>query len=149
MNRMIMTFVLGLTVLLTIPLSAEKKPQLAPLQSCYDGPVDEVRKGPVDKVSKGPVDNVSKGVVPPRILRTVDPEYTEEARRARIQGTVWVQIVLTPQGKPCPVKILRGLTLELDQNAAKAVEQWTFKPAEKDGKPIATQVNVEVAFRLY
>lgn len=133
MDRSLIIFAVGLTGLLATPVRAEKKAQFAPLQSCYDGPIEAVNKGDM----------------PPRILRSVDPEYTEEARRARIQGTVVVQIVLTPQGKPCPVKIVRGLTSELDQSAAKVLDRWTFQSATKDGKLIASTLNVEVAFRLY
>jgi len=133
MKRSFIILILGLTAFLTTPVCAEKKPQFGPLQSCYDGPISEGGKGDVK---------------PPHILHTVDPEYTAEARRAGIQGTVVVQIVLTPQGRPCPVKILRGLTTELDQNAVKVIERWTFQPAEKDGKPVASRLTVEVAFRL-
>lgn len=128
--------ILPILLLAPLMLSAEKKPEFPPLSSCSDGPIDE-------KSKKG------EGVKPPHILQSVDPEYTKEARKMGIQGTVVVEVVLTPQGKVCPVRIVKGLTFELDQNAAKAVEKWKFKPAERDGQPVAAKVDVEVAFRLY
>jgi TonB family protein len=97
----------------------------------------------------GGVFRVGGGVSAPRALNTPDPEYSEEARKAKYQGTVVLWLVVDPSGRPRNVKVARSLGMGLDQKAIEAVNRWTFEPAQKDGKPVAVQINVEVNFRLY
>lgn len=97
----------------------------------------------------GGVFRVGGGVSAPKALFTPDPEYSEEARKAKYQGTVVLWLVVDQGGRPQQVKIARSLGLGLDQKAIEAVRQWKFEPALKDGKPVAVQINVEVNFRLY
>ncbi len=97
----------------------------------------------------GGVFRVGGGVSAPRALNTPDPEYSEEARKAKYQGTVVLWLVVGPDGQPRDVKIARSLGMGLDQKAMEAVRHWKFEPAMKDGKPVAVQINVEVNFRLY
>jgi TonB family protein len=92
---------------------------------------------------------VGGGVSAPRALDTPDPEYSEEARKAKYQGTVVLWLIVDPSGKPRDVKVARALGMGLDQKAIEAVRNWKFEPAMKDGKPVAVQINVEVNFRLY
>ena len=92
---------------------------------------------------------VGNGVSAPRALYTPDPEYSEEARKAKYQGTVVLWLVVDPTGHPQNVKVARSLGMGLDQKAIEAVRNWKFEPAEKDGKPVPVQINVEVNFRLY
>ncbi len=92
---------------------------------------------------------VGGGVSAPKALFTPDPEYSEEARKAKYQGVVVLWLVVDQNGRPQQVKIARSLGLGLDQKAIEAVRQWKFEPALKDGKPVAVQINVEVNFRLY
>jgi TonB family protein len=92
---------------------------------------------------------VGNGVSAPRALDTPDPEYSEEARKAKYQGTVVLWLVVGPDGKPRDIKVARALGMGLDQKAIEAVRNWKFEPAMKDGKPVAVQINVEVNFRLY
>ena len=80
---------------------------------------------------------------------TPDPEYSEEARKAKYQGTCVLWLVVGPDGRPRDIKVARTLGLGLDEKAIEAVKQWKFEPAMKDGKPVAVQINVEVSFRLY
>ena len=89
------------------------------------------------------------GVSSPRILYKPDPEYTEEARKAKYQGVCVLWLVVGPDGAPHDVRVLRTLGMGLDQKAIEAVRQWKFEPARKDGKPVSVMVNVEVNFHLY
>ena len=97
----------------------------------------------------GGVFRVGGGVTAPRALDTPDPEYSEEARKAKYQGTCVLWLIVGPDGKPRDVKVARALGMGLDEKAIEAVRNWKFEPAMKDGKPVAVQINVEVNFRLY
>ncbi len=97
----------------------------------------------------GGVFKVGGGVSAPRAISTPDPEYSEEARKAKYQGTCILWLIVGPDGHPRDVKVARSLGMGLDQKAVEAVRQWKFEPAMKDGKPVAVQINVEVNFRLY
>lgn len=97
----------------------------------------------------GGVFRVGGGVSAPRALDTPDPEYSEEARKAKYQGTVVLWLIVGPDGKPRDVRVARSLGMGLDQKAMEAVRRWKFEPALKDGRPVAVQINVEVNFRLY
>jgi TonB family protein len=97
----------------------------------------------------GGVFRVGGGVSAPRALDTPDPEYSEEARKAKYQGVCILWLIVGPDGHPRDVKVARSLGMGLDQKAIEAVKKWKFEPAMKDGKPVAVQINVEVNFRLY
>jgi periplasmic protein TonB len=92
---------------------------------------------------------VGGGVQAPRAIYAPDPEYSEEARKAKYQGVVVLWLVVGPDGRPRDMRVQRGLGMGLDEKAVEAVKQWKFEPATKDGKPVAVQINVEVNFRLY
>jgi periplasmic protein TonB len=92
---------------------------------------------------------VGGGVSAPRALFAPDPEYSEEARKAKWQGTVVLWVIVGPDGRPRDIRIQRSLGMGLDEKAIEAVRQWKFDPAKKDGQPVAVQINVEVNFRLY
>jgi TonB family protein len=97
----------------------------------------------------GGVFQVGGGVSAPRPLFTPEPEYSEEARRAKYQGTVVLWLVVGPDGRPRDLRVLRSLGLGLDEKAVEAVRQWKFEPARKNGTPVAVRINVEVDFKLY
>ncbi|HWR36284.1 MAG TPA: energy transducer TonB [Clostridia bacterium] len=97
----------------------------------------------------GGIFRVGGGVSAPRALDTPDPEYSEEARKAKYQGTVVLWLIVGPDGQPRDVRVARSLGMGLDQKAVEAVRRWKFEPAMKDGRPVAVQINVEVNFRLY
>lgn len=86
----------------------------------------------------------------PVVVREVKPAYTREAMQAKIQGSVWLRVVITEKGDVGEVTVTRSLDKEygLDEEAIKAARQWTFKPAEKDGKPVAVFVTIELTFTL-
>src|SRR5580700_7124044 len=91
---------------------------------------------------------IGGGVSPPSVILKVEPEYSEEARKAKFQGTVVLFVVVDEKGNPRDLKVMRPLGLGLDQKAIEAVEKWKFKPGMKDGKPVAVQATIEVNFRL-
>ncbi len=91
---------------------------------------------------------IGGGVSPPSIIYKVEPEYSEEARKAKFQGSVLLFVVVDEYGNPRDIKILRPLGLGLDQKAIEAVEKWKFSPGKKDGKPVPVQAQIEVNFRL-
>jgi TonB family protein len=92
---------------------------------------------------------VGKGVSPPKLIFHKDPEFSERARRARFQGVVTLGLVVNTEGLPTKIHIVRPLGYGLDAKAVEAVQQWRFKPSEKDGQPVAAQIAVEVDFHLY
>jgi periplasmic protein TonB len=97
----------------------------------------------------GGVFRVGGGVSAPKAVYSPDPEYSEEARKAKYQGTCVLWLVVGPDGRPRDIKVSRTLGLGLDEKAIEAVKTWRFEPAMKDNKPVAVQINVEVSFRLY
>ena len=97
----------------------------------------------------GGIYNVGGGVSAPRPIYDPDPEYSEEARKAKYQGSVMLQAVIAPDGHPRDLQVVRSLGMGLDQKALEAVNRWKFEPAVKDGRPVAVRVQIEVAFRLY
>ncbi|MGI9101172.1 MAG: energy transducer TonB [Terriglobales bacterium] len=92
---------------------------------------------------------VGGGVSAPRLLFDPEPEYSEEARKAKYQGTVVLWVVVGPDGRAHEIRPARTLGMGLDEKAIEAVRRWKFEPARKDGVPVAVQINVEVNFRLY
>ncbi len=91
---------------------------------------------------------IGGAVTPPILLNEVLPEYSEEARKARFQGTVVLNTIIREDGSVQVMRIVRGIGFGLDQNAINAVLQWKFKPARRNGKPVAAFMNVEVSFNL-
>jgi protein TonB len=92
---------------------------------------------------------VGGGVSAPRATYAPDPEYSEEARKAKYQGTVVLWLIVGPDGRPRDMRVARSVGMGLDEKALEAVRTWRFEPARKDGQPVAVQINVEVTFRLY
>jgi TonB family protein len=93
--------------------------------------------------------HVGNGTAPPRPTYTPEPEFSEEARRARFQGTVILKIVINRAGNVVRVRLERALGMGLDQNAMEGVERWRFTPATHNKEPVAVEMNIEVAFNLY
>ena len=91
---------------------------------------------------------IGGGVSAPIILSKVEPEYSEEARKAKYQGTVVLMIVVDAHGMPRDIRIVKPLGLGLDEKAIEAVQKWRFRPAMKDGRAVNVEATVEVNFRL-
>ncbi len=84
----------------------------------------------------------------PVVISKVEPEYSEEARKAKYSGSVLLSLVIDANGMPRDIKVLRPLGLGLDEKAIEAVSHWRFRAGMKGGRPVATQANIEVNFRL-
>jgi protein TonB len=79
-----------------------------------------------------------------------EPKYSEEARKAKYQGTVLLEVIVTPDGRATNIRVIKGVGLGLDEKAIEAVRTWIFKPAiGPNGKPVAVRVPIEVTFRLF
>jgi TonB family protein len=91
---------------------------------------------------------IGGGVSAPRLLFKVQPQYSEEATKAKFQGTVLLYVEVDEQGLPRNIRIIRPLGFGLDRKAIEAVAKWKFSPGMKDGKPVAVQAQIEVNFRL-
>ena len=91
---------------------------------------------------------IGDGVSLPVLIYRVDPEYSDAARKAKVQGTVALLIEVWPDGRAHNIRLEQGLGLGLDEHALKAVEQWRFKPGLKDGSPVRVRARVVVQFRL-
>lgn len=91
---------------------------------------------------------VGGGVSAPSVLYKVEPEYSEEARKAKFQGTVVLAIIVDQNGKARDIRVVRPLGLGLDEKAIEAVMKWRFKPGMREGASVSVQATVEVNFRL-
>ncbi|MGC8550751.1 MAG: energy transducer TonB [Acidobacteriaceae bacterium] len=97
----------------------------------------------------GGVYNVGGGVSAPVAIYAPEPEFSDEARRAKYQGVVDLQIIVTKQGLPADIKIVRHLGMGLDEKAIEAVRKYRFRPAMYHGHPVAVRMIVEVDFHLF
>jgi periplasmic protein TonB len=97
----------------------------------------------------GGVYHVGGGVSSPSVVYSVDPEYSDEARRAKFTGIVMVSLIVDAQGLPEHVHVARSLGMGLDERAIEAVRQYKFKPATYQGKPVPVAVQIEVNFQIY
>jgi protein TonB len=96
----------------------------------------------------GGVYRIGGGVSAPTLIYKIEPEYSEEARKAKHQGTVVLYIVVDEKGMPQNLRVIRPIGLGLDEKAIEAVQKWRFKPGLKDGRPVAVAATIEVNFRL-
>jgi len=92
---------------------------------------------------------VGGGVSAPHPLQAPNPEYSEWARRAQLQGTLVLGLIVDRNGEARDVKILKPLGLGLDEKSVQVVSGWRFEPAMKDKQPVDVQIAVQVEFRLY
>ena len=97
----------------------------------------------------GGVYQVGGSVRPPIVTYQVDPEFSEEARKAKFSGNVVVSLIVGADGEPRNVHVLRGVGMGLDEKAVAAVQQYRFKPATRNGKPVAVYLNVDVNFEIF
>lgn len=91
----------------------------------------------------------ANGRKPPVLVYSVDPEFTEAARKKRFSGSVKIQFVVDENGKPQDVRVVHGVGLGLDEKAVEAVKQYRFKPATVNGKPVAMPWSTAVNFQIF
>ena len=88
-------------------------------------------------------------MTPPRPIYDPEPEFSEEARKAKYQGTCTLDVVVDADGAAHEHQVVSTLGMGLDEKAIEAVKNWRFEPAMKDGHPVAVAINLEVDFHLY
>lgn len=93
--------------------------------------------------------HVGGSVRPPTVIHEVDPEFSEEARKAKFSGNVQVYLIVDEQGNPSHVRVVRGVGMGLDEKAVEAVRQYRFKPAMRDGKPVRVDLYIDVNFQIF
>ena len=97
----------------------------------------------------GGLKHVGGGVSEPVVIYQVDPEFSEEARKAKAQGSVTVDLLVDEKGRPSHVHAVDGIGMGLNEKAEEAVKQYRFKPAMENGKPVTVEMNVVVVFHIY
>ena len=90
------------------------------------------------------------GITLPQVLREVKPAYTADAMRAKVQGSVWLECIVMPDGSVGEVKVTRSLDpiFGLDQEAIKAAKMWKFRPGMRQGSPVPVIITIELTFTL-
>jgi TonB family protein len=127
-----------LTTLLSLPftlLSSAQQTAPSPAQTTQPDPVGPVKIG-------GPVK-------PPKVIYSVEPKYTDEARQKKFSGTVELYCWVDEEGKPSHIKVVRGVGMGLDEKAMDALRQYKFKPATRDGKPVKVDLYIDMMFQLF
>lgn len=91
---------------------------------------------------------IGPGILPPKLLDKSEPQYTEHARKAKLEGKVVLTIVVGTDQRAHDIKVTKSLDSGLDANAIASIRSWRFQPGMKNGKPVPVRANVEVNFRL-
>jgi bla regulator protein blaR1 len=134
------------------PLVRAQSPQASKPQAAVDFAnltLDAPNPRSSQAVSAQQIYHVGRDVSAPTLMIAPNPEYSEEARRAKYQGVCVVSLIVDAQGNPRRVQVVRHLGKGLDKKAVEAVRQYKFAPAIRNGEPVAVEVNIEVNFRLY
>jgi periplasmic protein TonB len=97
----------------------------------------------------GGAKQVGGGVSAPVLVYGVEPEFSEEARKAKVSGNVMVNLWVDEKGNPSHVHVIRGIGMGLDEKAVAAVKLYRFKPAMENGKPVTVEMNIEVTFNIF
>ncbi len=93
--------------------------------------------------------SVGGGVSAPRVIHSVEPEFTEEARRANYQGNVSIRLIVDSQGNPQDVRLASHLGMGLEEKAIEAVRHYKFSPATFQGHAVSVQIVIDVDFHLH
>ena len=97
----------------------------------------------------GGVFHVGGGVSPPRLVFQPEIEFSEEARKAKFQGTCVLALVVDASGRPTNIRVTSSLGMGLDEKAIEAAKKYRFEPGMREGHPVAVEIALEVDFHLY
>lgn len=119
-------------------------PQIAMVKIVRSSKTSEEKESPLS----GPPLKVGGDVSPPILIYTTTAEYSDEMRKAQVQGNVLLSVIVDIDGRPKSIAVIRSLGHGLDEEAIRAVRRWRFRPSQKNGQPVPVQMNVEVNFNL-
>jgi protein TonB len=105
-------------------------------------------QNPAPAAATPDVYKMGNGVTPPRVLQKVEAQYPDEARDAKIEGSVLLSVVIRPDGLAHDINVITAPDSGLAAKAVEAVGQWKFQPGTKDGEPVAIKATIEVNFKL-
>jgi TonB family protein len=88
-------------------------------------------------------------MTPPRVVYQPEPEFSEAARALKVSGNSMIRVVVDPDGNPTRIAVVRPIGLGLDEKALEAVQAYRFRPATRDGQPVAVEINIEVNFQIF
>lgn len=91
---------------------------------------------------------IGPGVSRPEVILRAEPEYSEEARKAKYSGSVWLSVIVDTDGTATSIRVVRSLGMGLDEKAIEAIRKWRFRPAMSNGKPVRVHAQIEINFRL-
>lgn len=97
----------------------------------------------------GGVFHIGGSVLAPKLVYSIDPEFSEEARKAKFSGNVQVYLWVDEKGNPSHVRVVRGVGMGLDEKAVEAVRQYRFRPATQNGRPVPVDMYIDVSFNIY
>jgi protein TonB len=92
--------------------------------------------------------HVGGSVHPPVVIHTVDPKFSDAARKAKFSGKVLLYLVVDENGNPQHIRVARGVGMGLDEKAVEAVRQYRFKPATLNDKPVKVDLYVQVSYQF-
>jgi len=126
---------------ITIP---EPEKAFAPFE-----PYDAERPGQKAPAGAPPFMRAGPGGTVPSCIYCPSPQYSDAARKVKFAGTVILDVTVTEDGRATDISVLKGIPFGLNEQAIRAVSEWTFKPASSGDRPVAVRVPIETSFRLY
>jgi TonB family protein len=123
---------------------SDPRPELTPLE-----PFPGALSSPSASSAPFVTNAAEGGVSAPRCSHCPQPDYTDPAREAKFNGTALLDVTVSAEGRTADARVFRGLPFGLNNKALKAVRQWKFQPATRNGQPMPVQLKIEISFRLY
>jgi TonB family protein len=112
-------------------------------------PYDAERPGQKAPAGAPPFVRAGEGGSIPSCIYCPAPQYSEAARKVKFAGTVILDVTVAEDGRATDIRVLKGVPFGLNEQAIRAVNEWTFKPASSGDRPVAVRVPIETSFRLY
>jgi TonB family protein len=112
-------------------------------------PYDAERPGQEAPAGAPPFVRAGAGGSVPSCIYCPAPQYSNAARKVKYAGTVILDVTVAEDGRATDIRVLKGVPFGLNEQAIRAVNEWTFKPASSGDKPVAVRVPIETTFRLY
>jgi periplasmic protein TonB len=95
-----------------------------------------------------PVYDQGNGVTQPRVAKSVTVGYSTEAMRRKLSGAIKLRCIVSNDGTTRDVELVRGLERQMDEKAVAALKQWRFEPGQREGKPVAVRITVDMTFTM-